>query len=117
MSESRRPRLLENPQSQGTSRGSRKITSVASSKGGFGPESTSSTAVVPSQRTVVRSQRRWSPPCIQRIVDFPFRTFQMLPAANHTMTIATRNMSGVDRSCLPAIASPGGDDSRAHRTC
>lgn len=30
----------------------------ASSKGGFGFERTSSTAVVPSQRTVVRSRRR-----------------------------------------------------------
>ena len=57
MSASLRPRLLEKPQSHGTSRGSRKITSVTSSKGGFGFTRESSTAVVPSQRTVVRSQR------------------------------------------------------------
>ena len=41
-----------------------------------------STAVEPSQRTVVRSPMRGRPSCIQRISARPVRTFQIVPAAN-----------------------------------
>ena len=56
---------------------------------------TISTAVEPSQRTVVRSPSTGRPPCIQRMSSRPLRTFQIVPAANQatTATAATPTSS------------------------
>ncbi len=76
---------------------------VACSKGGFAALITSSTALLPSHRTVVRSPRSGSPPCIQRRIAVPRRTFAMLPAAKApTTAIAITMNSAVMEPSPPA---------------
>ena len=86
MSVSRRPRLRPSAHIQGVSRGSRKMTRVTLANGALPSRITISTAVEPSQRTVVRSPSAGRPPCIQRMSARPLRMFQIVPAANQATT-------------------------------
>ena len=114
MTVSRRPRARARAHIQGTSRGSRKMTSVAWEKGGRAWRMTISTAVDPSQRTVVRSPSSGRPPCIQVMILRPWRTFQMVPATNQArIGIAMAVISAVTR----AASSPGSGPPRSASSC
>ena len=83
------------------------MTSVTLAKGALPSRITISTAVEPSQRTVVRSPSAGRPPCIQRISSRPVRTFQIVPAANQATTAtAAMAMSSVMAEAMIARPRP-----------
>src|SRR5438093_635308 len=83
---SRRPRQRANAHSRLTSRGSSTARTVASRNGSAGSTIRSSTAELPSQRSVVRRPRSGRPRCSQRSRSLPIRMLRCVPSANHNIT-------------------------------
>ncbi len=89
MRKSRRPRDRANAQSTPTSRGSSTTTTVASRKGAAGSTIASSTAELPSQRSVVRGPMREGPLAARSAARCRLRMLRWVPNANHSITMSS----------------------------